>query len=96
MGMRLTDEERNLIDTAIAEGRIRRIPLGVSVLAPQYRWDGHRLISLVNETGKWIRKRPGRVATLRRRYSALMRLNQKSEPAGNRSESHAPMNRDKK
>ena len=37
--MTLTTEERRLIDEAVAEGRVQKIPTGVSGLALQIMWD---------------------------------------------------------
>ena len=40
----LTTEEARLVADAVASGRVRRIPAGVSSLTPLYRWDGVNLV----------------------------------------------------
>jgi hypothetical protein len=39
----LTAEEHRLIANAVAKGRVTRVPIGKSALAPEYRWNGTSL-----------------------------------------------------
>lgn len=54
--MSLTPEERRLIDTAIARGRVRRIPRGVSGLQ-RYRWKDGDLVAIEGGAAHAGRKR---------------------------------------
>ena len=72
--MRLTEEDRQLIDEAVAKGHVTRIPTGVFALARQYRWSGSQLVNLTLRPSAQATKRRRKIDILRLRYSVLARL----------------------
>lgn len=45
----ISEDERALIDAAIAAGKVQKIPTGQSAFEINYRWDGRQLASIESE-----------------------------------------------